>query len=141
MPRVTLSRIDFMHTSLVRSMLLIAAVGGPMLPGVAGCGPPVERVSGRDSGAVLADLKRLEAKLPPERAAAFGKAHRVLLGLTVLEHQDDFAKLQHAIRRQFNGKSVAEILAEYEALDPEVRNQFASGDEGDELPGVAESKD
>ena len=96
-----------------------------VLLAIAGCGPPVDRVGGRDSAAVLADLKRLEAKLPPEDAAAFGKAHRVLLGVTVLEHQDDVEKMQHAIRRRFNGKSVSEILGEYEGLDPALREQFA----------------
>jgi hypothetical protein len=96
-----------------------------VLLAIAGCGPPVERVKGSDSAAVLADLKRLQAELPPDDAAAFGKAHRVLLGITVLEHQDDAEKMQHAIRRRFNGKSVKEILAEYEGLDPAVREQFA----------------
>jgi hypothetical protein len=98
-------------------------------------------VSGRDSAAVLADLKRLEGELPPEEAAAFSKAHRVLLGLTVLEHQEDFEKMQHAIRRRFNGKSVADILAEYEALDPEVQTRFAAGGEGSAPREVPEDTD
>lgn len=106
----------------------------PVLLVIAGCGPPVERVRGGDSAAVLADLKRLEATLPPEDAAAFGRAYRVLLGITVLEHQDDVEKMQHAIRREFNGKSVAEILAEFEALEPTMRRQFAAGEESDSPP-------
>jgi len=57
---------------------------------VTGCSKPVERVHGGNGNAVIADLKRIEETLPPEEAAGFAKAYRVLLGVTVVEHQVDW---------------------------------------------------
>jgi len=62
--------------------------------------------------------------LPEGEKPAFKKATLALMLAIDWETGDDERKADSAILQRFNGKSVAEIVADYEGLPPDLRSKL-----------------
>jgi len=92
----------------------------------ASCTRQADRVKATNGEEVGWELGRLRNALPDHEKAAFEQAVLVLTLLIEAETGGDESKADAMTPQRFNGKTVAEIIADYNQLPLDVRDKYGA---------------